>query len=42
MEVFFTLKKYKKVFETLERPFAWLDLDALDANITTLSLQAFL
>lgn len=39
MEVFFTLKKYKRAFETLERPFAWLDLDALDANITTLSLQ---
>lgn len=33
------MKKYKKAFETLERPFAWVDLDAIDDNITTLSLQ---
>lgn len=32
------MKKLNQVFQDVERPFAWLDLDALDRNITTLSL----
>lgn len=34
------MKKLNQVFQTIDRPFAWVDLDELDRNITTLSLLA--
>lgn len=32
------LKRYNHIFQNIERPFAWVDLDEIDRNITTLSL----
>lgn len=34
------MKQYNRVFQEIERPFAWIDLEQLDTNITTLSLLA--
>lgn len=34
------MKKLNQVFQNIERPFAWVDLDELDKNITTLALLA--
>lgn len=34
------MRQYNNVFQEIERPFAWLDLEKLDANITKLSLLA--
>ncbi|MBQ0140510.1 MAG: alanine racemase [Kurthia sp.] len=34
------MKQYNNAFREIERPFAWVDLEQLDANITTLSLLA--
>ena len=33
--IFKMTKRFERAFATLERPFAWLDLDALDENIVT-------
>lgn len=34
------LKHYDQAFQNIDRPFAWIDLEQIDRNITTLSLLA--